>query len=358
MEPCRPPERKRHAQLRHQPRGRPLWVGDPDDWAMVRREPRPPLVCPEPGCDVELISYENLHNRHNPRIFKFKYAAGSCDHWGDRGQGGGPESPQHEWIKMRLCRIARDLGYTATPEHPPTESDVFVHEPALCLEVQLRKTEFGKRTVARQAKGTDVCWLIREGLDTPMALRALFRMGGVRFRIIDKDSPGRLLAPWDYPDDRDQARRARLRVFGTIAHAPRPNQQPDAADSASWFHTAPLDGYQFMKEVLAGQRRWYPRNTLSRKSGVWALETDVTAYRAFQEHQHELAQQVDVSRAESTPLPAPGIAEQTEPAPSTALLPIVRQLPQPHTPAAHADKEKITTPPRPRRRWWLFWRRR
>jgi site-specific recombinase XerD len=44
-------------------------VGDPDDWAIVRQDPRPPLVCPERGCDVELISYENPNNQYNPRIF-------------------------------------------------------------------------------------------------------------------------------------------------------------------------------------------------------------------------------------------------------------------------------------------------
>jgi hypothetical protein len=72
MEACQHPQRKRHAQLRYQPRSTPLWVGDPDDWALVRHKPRPPLVCPEPGCGVELISYENVNNQYNPRIFKFK----------------------------------------------------------------------------------------------------------------------------------------------------------------------------------------------------------------------------------------------------------------------------------------------
>jgi hypothetical protein len=56
MEPCHHQQVKRHAQLRHQPRSTPLWVDDPDDWALVRQQPRPPLVCPEPGCQVELIS--------------------------------------------------------------------------------------------------------------------------------------------------------------------------------------------------------------------------------------------------------------------------------------------------------------
>ena len=32
VEPCQHPQRKRHAQLRHQPRSTPLWVGNPKDW--------------------------------------------------------------------------------------------------------------------------------------------------------------------------------------------------------------------------------------------------------------------------------------------------------------------------------------
>jgi hypothetical protein len=129
MEACSHPERKRHAQLRHQPRATPLWVGDPDDWALVRQRPRPPLVCPEPGCNVELISYENLHNQYNPRIFKFKHDGTSCNHWiPDSHGGGGPPSPEHVWMQLYLTRIVTSLWYTATPEHPPTRADVFVHE--------------------------------------------------------------------------------------------------------------------------------------------------------------------------------------------------------------------------------------
>jgi hypothetical protein len=234
--------RKRHAQLRHQPRSVPLWAGDPDDWALALRKPRPPLVCPEPGCGVELISYENPGNQHNPRIFKFKAGGRSCDHWADRSSGGGPESAQHEWMKYRLARIARRLSYTATPEHPPTRADVFVHEPSYCLEVQLVHTQFRQRTIARQDRGTSVCWLIREGLDTPAARTALFQLPAVRFRITDQDNPkGRLLAPWEHPDDTGLARRARLQVFGTVAHAPRENQRPGpSASGPRWFRTGTM----------------------------------------------------------------------------------------------------------------------
>src|SRR3712207_9533745 len=106
-EACTHPERKRHAQLRHQPRSTPLWVGDPDDWTLVRQQPRPPLVCPEPGCDVELISYENLQNQYNPRIFKFKSVGASCDHWAPDAHGGGPPSAEHEWMQLYLSQIGR-----------------------------------------------------------------------------------------------------------------------------------------------------------------------------------------------------------------------------------------------------------
>jgi hypothetical protein len=70
-------------------------LADPDDWELVRRKPRPPLVCPEPSCGVELISYQNVNNQYNPRIFKFKSINRSCDHWPAGGGGGGPESGQH-----------------------------------------------------------------------------------------------------------------------------------------------------------------------------------------------------------------------------------------------------------------------
>jgi hypothetical protein len=180
MEPCQHQGLKRHAQLRHQPRSTPLWVGDPDDWALVRHEPRPPLVCPEPGCEVELISYENLNNQFNPRIFKFKSINQSCDHWPASGRGGGPESAQHEWMKLRLKRIAEQLGYKATPEHAPTHADVFVHEASYCLEVQLRGTPFRQRTKMREEAGAKVCWLIREGLDSEKALKALRLIQAVR----------------------------------------------------------------------------------------------------------------------------------------------------------------------------------
>jgi hypothetical protein len=218
MEACTHPERKRHAQLRHQPRTTPLWVGDPEDWALVRQKPRPPLICPEPTCNVELISYENLNNQYNPRIFKFKSVGVSCNHWTpDTHGGGGPPSPEHEWMELYLSRLVTSLGYTATPENPPTRADVFFHECSYCLEVQLQSTQFRKRTAQREAKGTRVCWFIREGLDTEIVRKALFGLPAVRFRVVDGSKRGQLITPWDEPDDRELTKQAQLQVFGTIA---------------------------------------------------------------------------------------------------------------------------------------------
>lgn len=74
------------------------------------RGPALPLLCPEPGCDVELISCENRSFKQNPRFFRFKSVDRSCDHWADHDHGGGPETAQREWVKYRLATIARRLG--------------------------------------------------------------------------------------------------------------------------------------------------------------------------------------------------------------------------------------------------------
>jgi hypothetical protein len=244
---------------------------------------------------VELISYENVNNQYNPRIFKFKSINRSCDHWPAGGRGGGPESAQHEWMKLRLTRIASKLGYNATPEHAPTHADVFVHEASFCLEVQLNPTQFRKRTAVREAKGAKVCWLIREGLDSEKALKALFGLPAVRFRVIDRDEPGRLVTPWDDPGDRDLAHRARLEVFATVAHAPRADKRPDAGmPLGTWFRTGTMDGFEFLEEILSGRRRWYRPKTLGHKTGLWALKTDVARYFVLRHKARGQAEREDV----------------------------------------------------------------
>ncbi|MDQ2883712.1 MAG: hypothetical protein M3Y48_21780 [Actinomycetota bacterium] len=192
-------------------------------------------------------------------------------------------------MKLRLTRIARKLGYTATPEHSPTRADVFVHEVSYCLEVQLKPTQFRKRTAAREAKDAKVCWLIREGLDTDKALNALFDLPAVRFRVVDLADPGRLLTPWDDPTDRDLARRARLEFFGTIAHVLPVERRPDpAAPGATWFRTGTMNGFQFLEEILSGRRRWYRPGVLGYKRDLWALKADVADYYAYRNKTREV----------------------------------------------------------------------
>jgi hypothetical protein len=239
-----------------------------------------------------LISYENLNNQYNPRIFKFKSVNRSCDHWSVHGRGGGPESTQHERMKLRLTHIAGKLGYKATPEHAPTHADVFVHEASFCLEIQLNPTQFRQRTAAREARGAKVCWLIREGLDTEKALKALFGLPAVRFRVVDRADSGRLVTPWDDPSDRHLAYRARLQVFGTVAHPPGTDKRPDPEiPGDTWFQTGTMDGFQFLKEILSGRRRWYRPKTLGYNTGLWALKNDVGDYFAFRAQARQLAKQ-------------------------------------------------------------------
>ena len=357
-QPC-----KKYARLRFNPQSALLWAGNPDDWAIATRKPHPPLVCPEKDCDVELIAYENPGNRYNPRIFKFKAGSRTCDHWTARGLGGGPETPQHDWVKNWLATIARRLGYTAVVEHQATHADVFVEPPAsFCLEVQLWSTPFRKRTDARRTLGADVCWLIRDGLNTPKVRKALFGLPAVRFRVIDKVNH-RPLTPWDRPEDRDLARRARLEVWGTVAFAPPPHQRHDpAAAGTTWFRTRSLDGYQFLDEILSERRRWYEPQALDRDQGLWVLETDVADYHAFREQQRQFAARA--SQRGHRPLPASSPPVSNQPCPEAPQPPGGPRLPadkpaagKPSTsPRQAATPLPVSVPPTSARPWWRRWR--
>src|SRR3954453_17059954 len=100
-------------------------------------------------------------------------------------------------------RIPTNLGDTPIPELPSTRADVFVSECSYCLEVQLRPTQFRKRTAQGVEKGETVCWFIRGGLDTENVRKAFFRLPAVRFRVIDGSDSGRPITPWDDPDNNE-----------------------------------------------------------------------------------------------------------------------------------------------------------
>jgi hypothetical protein len=177
-------------------------------------------------------------------------------------------------MELYLSRVVTSLGYTATPEHPPTRADIFVHECSYCLEVQLRSTQFRKRTAQRESKGAHVCWFIREGLDTEKARRALFGLPAVRFRVVDTTEPGRPITPWNDPDNHEFTEQAQLQVFGTIAYLER------SRTGELLFRTRTIDGTTFLGEILSSRRRWYRPMMLGRKTGLWALRGDVSVYFA------------------------------------------------------------------------------
>jgi hypothetical protein len=110
----------------------------------------------------------------------------------------------------------------------------------------------------------------------------VFGLPAVRFRVVDRDDPGRLLTPWDVPTDCDLAHRARLEVFGTIAYAlPAERRAHPATPGTTWFRTGTMDGFQFLNEILSGRRRWYQPGMLGHKRGLWALKSDVAEYYAL-----------------------------------------------------------------------------
>ena len=145
----------------------------------------------------------------------------------------------------------------------------------VCLEVQLRSTQFRLRTSQREAKGAQVCWFSREGLDTEKARQALFGLPAVRFRVVDGSERRRLITPWNEPSKCELPEQALLQVFGTVAHL-----RKDGHTGKLSFATRTMDGATFLQEIFSGRRRWYRPMMLGRKSGLWALRGDVAAYYA------------------------------------------------------------------------------
>jgi hypothetical protein len=357
---------KRHARRADRWEDAPVWAGDDRAWQELRREPRPQLWCPEPDCTVELVSYQNDHNSVYPRFFKYKAGSRGCEHWTAHADGGGQVSARHRWLQDRLETMARDLGYDVTREHPQTHADVFVHEPSYCLEVQLRPTSFQARTRARQAWGAQVCWLIAPEVNSPKAKDALFNHGGVRVRVVDRLDRTRVLAPWDTPQNRDLDRRARLQVYGTVAHRPSP-EGPRATKAGTWFTTGPMDGDDFLRQILSDQRIWLPKRSAGNRFGVWALREDLATYRnwerASRTHRTPVKVQgepppatppaIEVGERVGTPRPED---EPTAPPPATAT-PAPRAVTEPATPPVPDRPVSAATPTTgpATRRWWHRW---
>lgn len=249
---------KRHARLQTQPQ-RLLWVGDEADWSVMRSQPRPALVCPEPGCGDLLHAVRNARGTRFLRQARHTGGGAGCDHWWVSGSEGGPESARHLWLKARLAGICLHLGWAAVPEDPVTYADVWVPDAGLALEVQLRRTDTIGRTQARLAAGaTSVIWFI--GADVAVR-NALFDAPAVRFDIVAAGDPKRTVAPWQEPQQQ-----ARLVVFATVWRWD------------GWrMVTGRMSGYRFIADVLSGEMGWCPPGTPGLPAGRagWVRWTDL-----------------------------------------------------------------------------------
>ncbi len=296
------PGSKRHAVRKDDPNSPLYWVGNDADWREVRREPRVPLECPE-RCGVELISVENRSYRFTPRFFRIKPPRPPCDHWEPLPGHGGPEGAQHDWLKNELAEIVRALGYSAVVEHWPTYADVYVESlPPFCLEIQLRSTRFAARTQVRESYGAKVCWLIRDGLNTPSAIEALARAQAVRFRVVDNNR--RVTQPWHDPPGSVLADRSHIEVFMAIVTRPRDNDLLKPGEP--WFRTGGyMNARQFLDEILSGRRRPYDGRELGLRQAAWALDAEMADYRAFSEEMASRRVSRPVPRQVQAPAPGP-----------------------------------------------------
>ena len=82
-----------------------------------------------------------------------------------------------------------------------------------------------------KAAALRVCWLIRDGLNTPSANEALARAQAVRFRVVDDSR--RVAQPWRDPPGSVLADGLYIEVFMAIAARPRDWLRP----GEPWFRT-------------------------------------------------------------------------------------------------------------------------
>lgn len=267
----KPKGQKQHAQVRNEPRrARPLWVWDAEDWKLMQTMAEGQLVCPHPACTTSFT--KPIENKHGTRFLRDMPGA-SCSHYLPRehGEGGGPVSAQHRWLQGRLARICELLGYDVFPEHPETNSDVFVETARFAIEVQRWTTKFEERTRKReQVEGVRVLWLLTEDLNSRRANSALFTLPAARIRVHARDDHSKRLAPWLNPTEEKQAI---LSVYATVATLHRETCR---------LGTGFFDAYKFLKEILSGHRRWHPPGTPGLpkpRAGAWVLDEDMERIR-------------------------------------------------------------------------------
>lgn len=244
---------KRHAVLRSGQDSRPLWVGDDEDWQqMLANSDR--LKCPEPGCPVVLFPRPKEPGRYRRHLWTGPKGR-NCTHWpgtDDHG-GGGRMTPRHLWVQRRILEICQTLGYEARPEDQHTYADVYVSKPSYALEVQLRPTNFQDRTKSRRSKGAATAWLIAHDAPATKSVKnAYWSVPAVEFKVYDtrlRTKGGQAeFCPWEDPHGAlDEY--AEIRVYHTTFKLD---------DAAGQLVHASVPVQQFLREVLRGERSWYP----------------------------------------------------------------------------------------------------
>lgn len=179
-------------------------------------------------------------------------------------------SQEHKWLQNRLLVVCRHAGHEAIPEHQATDSDLYVPSASYSIEVQRWPTNWKKRTTARMDKGAQVIWLITDSMHNRSNRdEALFNYPCVSLRVYARgDRERRPIEPWNNVNDNHKAV---LSVWSTVMRYDRL--------AAKFVSTGHVDAIAFFKEVLDGNRSWYPKSTLQQFGigyAAWILNEDIT----------------------------------------------------------------------------------
>lgn len=274
---------------------RMVYVYDDQDWELVHLNTDFVVTCPEPGCGVRLFAKRS--SRGN-RFFAAQKGSTCRHHDVDilaaadamarppgSGTGGGPEGPEHKWIKEQIAQIARSLDQEAIVEHVPTHGDVYLPGSGWVLEYQRWDTDFHLRTEQRKDNGaSSTLWLLPERqpelrgtlLDqkTKDFNHQVFHKGDMYLSVRDPMAHDAHLEPWIRPDEAD---RADLYVSGSVV-----------AYNASlgYLVRRRTQFRQVLYEILAGTRTFeavtvYTKETArAERAQVWVRGDDLAKARA------------------------------------------------------------------------------
>lgn len=231
----------------------------------MRQLPTGDLICPAEGCRSPLGPVERGQTR-----FLRNLRDGDCGHnFGPPSGRGGPPSAEHRWFQNRLSYLCGSLGYESIQEDFQTRADVLVHsEPPLAIEVQRWPTDFKTRTAARRRSGAHTLWLLPESAKGAKTGKELFRQPAARVRVSTRGDKRVSATPWEP----GHSGPVLLWVGATVMRLDSDELKLESAGS--------YDARLFLREVLAGERRWYGPNAREFPFGSgWARPEDVRKVR-------------------------------------------------------------------------------